>query len=427
MVDVVELSEWADIHLPGTSLTAADRHLAEQLGSSRRLYVDELLSGVRIRSQSWVGLVRFDGFDVRIIPKLADGNARLIQILALTGGIKPGWQSGALRTLDAQHVPDLLDLLTILLARESERILAQGVLHDYIEREEALGVVRGRFLVDRQWRRRFGQFQQLECRFDEHDSDIDENRLLSFTFGMCRSGIRNRGVLRRVRRLHEQFGSVCESDYIDPKEVRTRLVYHRLNSHYEDAHALCWLILRAMGVADLLASGSIRSNLFLIDMNLLFEQFVHKFLEFCVGGHYRVDYQTKTRSVLWDADRNRAYSAVIPDFHLVGKQGNLVVDAKYKLRDKMDTSDLYQGFLYAQAFGAAEELPSRSILIVPSQTRLVEHSRVEVRSTQGIRKSLLHLVGIPLAAAVDEMQADIRGPITEAVAAVISQTVGDGV
>ena len=139
---MLEISEWDEHFLPDATLSPNDHQLAQQLLPSRRLMVDEMLNGVRIQSQSWVGLVRFDRFDVRIIPKLSDGNARLVQMLALTGGLDLAWHSQASRELHAERSDDLLDLLSLLLVRECERILAGGVLHDYIEREEALPVVR---------------------------------------------------------------------------------------------------------------------------------------------------------------------------------------------------------------------------------------------------------------------------------------------
>src|SRR5207253_7416703 len=107
---------------------------------------------------------------------------------------------------------DLLDLISLLLVRECVRILAGGVLHDYIEREEALPVVRGRFLADRQWRKRSGQFHVLECRFDEHESDIDENRLLAFALGVSRALLRDRVLFRRVLSFHEQYRTSRLSD-----------------------------------------------------------------------------------------------------------------------------------------------------------------------------------------------------------------------
>jgi 5-methylcytosine-specific restriction enzyme subunit McrC len=418
---VVELSEWDEVFIPNAALTPSDRRIVGQLFPYRRLLFDELTTGLRIRAQSWVGLIRLENFDLRVVPKLADGNAKLVQMLAITGGIRAAWQNEAIRTVHAERVPDLLDLLSLLLIRESERILAGGVLHDYVEREEALGAVRGRFLADRQLLKRFGQFHLLECRFDEHDSDIDENRLLAFALGTCKTLLRDRFLIRRVLSLHEQFASICESEHLDTRHLRTSIVYHRLNSHYAGAHELCWLILEAMGIADLLTSGSVRSNVFLIDMNSLFERFVHKLIEFCLGTAYRVQYQMKMRSILWDADRDRPYSAVIRDFQLIGLEGNLIVDAKYKLGKKLDNADIYQCFLYAQAFGGATEAPSQSVLLVPSLTGSVEHSRLEVRDTQGARKSILHIVAFPVAAAVDEMQAGQLGPIATQLGSLLCQ------
>jgi 5-methylcytosine-specific restriction enzyme subunit McrC len=419
-IGLVELSEWDEYFIPNIALTPADRRLATQLLPARRLLLDELQTGLRIRSQSWVGLVRFENFDVRIVPKLTHGNARLVQMLALTGGITAAWQNDALRTLHAERVPDLLDLLSILLVRACERLLAGGVLHDYIEREEAIGVVRGRFLADRQWRKRFGQFHVLECRFDEHDSEIDENRLVGFALGACRTLLRENDLRRLVLVLHERFASICSCEAIDPRELRNRLCYNRLNAHYRGAHELCWLILDAMGIADLLQVGAVWSNVFLIDMNSLFERFVQKLLEFSVGSSYQVTYQKKSRSVLWDLERNRPYSAVIPDFELTGSGGRLIIDAKYKPGRKLNNSDIYQCFLYAQAFNDAPQLPSKAMLVVPAVQDTLEHSRLEVRSIQGDRKSVLHQVGIPLTGIVDEMLGHAPGPLSLKFAATVS-------
>jgi 5-methylcytosine-specific restriction enzyme subunit McrC len=420
-VGLVELSEWDERFIPNAALSPRDRRLADELLRLRRMTIDELTSGLRIRSQSWVGLIRFESFDLRVVPKLADGNIRLVQMLALTGGLKAAWQSAAIRTLRPERTADLLDLLSGLLVRECERILAGGVLHDYIEREDALNVVRGRFLADRQWRTRFGQFDLLECRYDDHDSDIDENRLLAFVLGASRRLVRDVPLRRRALSLYEQFASICGED-IDPRDLRSRLVYHRLNSHYAGAHELCWLILDAMGVADLLAPGALQNRVFLIDMNLLFERFVQKLIEFSLGTSCRVQYQMKTRTVLWEVDRDRPYSSVIPDFVLVRPGGGgVAVDAKYKPTPKLDNADIYQCFLYAQAFDSPGQ-GSRAYLVVPSLSGAIEHSQLDVRNTQGAKKARLHRIGIPVAAAVDELLSAARGQITTGLGSILAQT-----
>ena len=51
----------------------------------------------------------------------------------------------------------------------------------------------------------------------------------------------------------------------------------------------------------------------------------------------------------------------------------VAVDAKYKLYDqrKLDSGDVYQGFLYAYAFSGAGELAvPTAVLLYPSSTRV---------------------------------------------------------
>jgi len=85
----LKLSEWQTGHLANVTLCAADHRLAQQLsGEQGRLAVDELRTGVRVTAYSWVGLVRFADFEVRIEPKLTGDNINLVAMLALTTGLE---------------------------------------------------------------------------------------------------------------------------------------------------------------------------------------------------------------------------------------------------------------------------------------------------------------------------------------------------
>ena len=75
--------------------------------------------------------------------------------------------------------------LALLLAEECRRVVRAGLLADYIEREEDLPILRGRLLLDRQVLRRFGRLDRLECRHDEHERDILENRILAAALRAC--------------------------------------------------------------------------------------------------------------------------------------------------------------------------------------------------------------------------------------------------
>jgi 5-methylcytosine-specific restriction enzyme subunit McrC len=61
--------------------------------------------------------------------------------------------------------------------------------------------------------------------------------------------------------------------------------YHRQNEHYKPAHDLALLVLEGLGVEDVLAPAeTTRSFVSLIDINRLFERFVHRILREALAG-----------------------------------------------------------------------------------------------------------------------------------------------
>jgi hypothetical protein len=86
---VVELAEWQVTLRSDLALTDTDRALAASLarGQEGRLVVEDLRAGLRLRATSWIGLVRFAGFDVRIVPKLAGERPGLVQLLEFATGL----------------------------------------------------------------------------------------------------------------------------------------------------------------------------------------------------------------------------------------------------------------------------------------------------------------------------------------------------
>lgn len=80
---VFEIAEWETLQIDGEVLTPSDQRLKEELesGEEGRLLVDELRTGVRITARSWVGIVRFERFEVRVVPKLAGDNIGLVEMI----------------------------------------------------------------------------------------------------------------------------------------------------------------------------------------------------------------------------------------------------------------------------------------------------------------------------------------------------------
>src|SRR5262245_36225350 len=276
-VPTFEVAEWQTVLLDGQTLSDSDQRLKQDLeaGDEGRLRIDELRTGVRITARAWVGVVRFEHFEVRVVPKLAGDNLGLVEMIEFATGLDALRRSSSTRTLQAEGA-GLLDLIALLLAEASEAILRGGLLADYVEREDDLPVVRGRLLADHQVLRRFGRIDRLMCRFDEHEQDILENQLLAAALGQCSTRVSHEAVKRRVRRQLAIFQEVCRPDEMDLEAARREITYQRLNEYYRDAHRLAWLLLDGLGTKDLLARGEPRCFAFLIDMSRLFEMFVYR-------------------------------------------------------------------------------------------------------------------------------------------------------
>jgi 5-methylcytosine-specific restriction enzyme subunit McrC len=410
----IDLQEWQTRLVPGVVLSERDRALARELGdgSAGRLVVEELREGVRVRSTSWIGVVRFERFEVRVEPKLAGDSLRVVQMLEVTQGLEALRRNAGVRQLHAQGA-DLFDLFAYLLADECERLVKGGLLHGYLEEEEELPAARGRILWDRQVLQRFGRVDRLACRFDELQQDVVENRLLAAALGLCARSVRHAGVARRTRELAALFREVCDPEALVWPEV-AGLVYDRLNAHYEEAHALAKLLLAGSGTDDLLATGDRRCFAFLLDMNRLFEQLMEVVLRFVLGGKgLQVHVQQRDRSILWDVTRQRPYAPVIPDFVVEPRGGpgpRLTVDAKYKRYDdrQLDSADVYQGFLYGFAYAGAAGAP-RSLVVHPSESPSGSHRRLRVRTGTVAPEAFLDVVGVYIPSLLEELRSRSPG------------------
>jgi 5-methylcytosine-specific restriction enzyme subunit McrC len=426
---LLPLREWKSGFQPGVVLSQKDRLLAERLGGGGegRLVVEELRDGVRVHSSSWIGVVRFEHFEVRVEPKLAGDSLRVVQMLEATAGIDALRRNPGVRQLLAEGT-DLFDLFALLLTDECERIVKGGLLQGYLEEEDDLPIARGRILWDRQVLQRFGRVDRLACRFDELRQDVTDNRLLAVALGLCGQRARNEKVARKARGLEFLFREVCDPEAFSEEHL-AELVYNRLNEHYRDAHSLAKLVLKARGTDDLLATGDHRCFAFLLDMNTLFEHFMEVALRFALGGKgLQVRFQQRNPFVVWDVTRQRSYTTIIPDFVIEPHEGpasRLTVDAKYKDYDgrRLDTSDVYQSFLYAFAYSGRTGQP-RSLVIHPSENPSGSHRRLQIRTGPSGNDALLDIIGVYVPSLLEELRARRRGPHAEALAARVVEAMG---
>ena len=274
----LSIAEWRRGEIPDVGLTHRDRRLAERLrskGQDSSVDVREIDSGVVIEARGSVGLLRFEGFEVRIEPKLPGSHLELFRMVEFAGGASGITQLAGFPRLSFSGA-NLLDLVVKMLSGFSERLIRAGLRADYVEREGALPALRGRFLPDRQMLDRLGLLDQVVCRYDEHELDVPENQLLALALRRGARTAVDPAIRRGARGLADTFEELCSPAAFPLDLGRDAIIYDRMNEHYRDAHELAFLLLEGLGPQDPMTVGEKAVRSFLIDMSPLFERFVEK-------------------------------------------------------------------------------------------------------------------------------------------------------
>ena len=238
----------------------------------------------------------------------------------------------------------LPDVLAIALGRAARIAFARGLLHGYRTEEEAIYTVRGRIRFDERIRRRLGIALPVEVRYDEFTDDILANRLVkAAAYRLGHMGLRSPKARNDLGWIAGMLDNVSPVEFPagDVPEVR----FDRLNEHYLGVVALSRLILRH---SEFQANrGAVRASGFLVDMNVLFQDFVTVALREALGVSERTFGESSIPS-LDEGGRVR----LRPD--LVWHHGSsyaFVGDAKYKniTGKAVPEDDIYQMLAYLTA------------------------------------------------------------------------------
>ena len=284
---------------------------------------------------STVGAVEVGGLSVAIAPKMGIGP--LVSLACYAIG-KVEFRGTDFDFPDEVALPDALALALWNAAR---RAFGRGLLHGYIVHEEALQTVRGRIRFNEQIRRRFGIPLPVEVRYDEFTDDILANRLVKAAVErLGRSGLRSKKARTGLGWVWAMLDNVSLVDY-RPKDV-PEVKFDRLNEHYKSVVALARLVLRHGAFES--GRGEVRAQGFLMDMNVVFQEFLTVALREVLGVSDRVFGED------WISTLDvQGGIKLKPD--LVWKDGTsykFIGDAKYKrIKDeRIPNADVYQMLAY---------------------------------------------------------------------------------
>jgi 5-methylcytosine-specific restriction enzyme subunit McrC len=316
---LIELYEHQQIRRPSGPPSLEDEQLAERLSlgvDHPRLNIRWLANGqVEVAANAWVGVVRFTNLDVHVRPKYAGNTLALLKMLDYTRSTSGFRRLASDRTFEPEGAAPSRDHCESALRGNRAPHPAMDYCAATAAATDLLPVLRGRLDHRAQLLRRFGQLDQLHCRFDEHDTDHAEHQLLLTALDVARPIVESQELRRGLDRLRGELSQVCTPISQPADFYRRQIVYDRSNDRYRTAHELSYLILDHIGLDDLFrTTGSLRARSFMIDMNQLFEKFVSKlFSESLQDSQFDVTTQKRFQASIVGTHSGIPYTTLKPD------------------------------------------------------------------------------------------------------------------
>lgn len=300
-----------------------------------------------IKTEAYVGTIRFADFQLNILPKIIGGNdssclENLMFMLRYTKKLE-------IHTIDSAEISKTKQpFLEILIAHYANILLnalQQHIPHRYETKEENLPAVRGRILFAKNQLVNMGNLARVYCQFDEFTSDNLLNQTFKFVAqALCHltAVTATRARLNKILAIYEDV-ELRAISYAQAKKIlliRNQLIF-------KDVLDLALLFLQHSTIS--LHNKTFTHLAILFDMNKLFEEFVAAALEKAFPG------QVQTQKSLTIIDSiggyaNTSYS-IRPDILF---RDDTIIDTKYKILDlpnnKTSEADIYQMLAYNRFF-----------------------------------------------------------------------------
>lgn len=250
---------------PRVELTAAQRDTLRRIAPSVAVVPSIGTEGAYdLTPSSFIGAIRLPGLDLVIEPKLP-----IERVLFLVSYASGGWWSAEQARLEGAD--DLVEAIIPGFVAQLRAAYRRGVPQGYRVEEDALNTIRGRPRMDLLVQRRYGRVPPVDVVFDDYTEDILPNQLVRAAIARVeRLPLRNPSVRWPLRALDDALSGVSVPPF-DPRRV-PQVRYTRLTERLRSAVELARLIIA--GASFDLAQGTVGAGTFLIDMNVVFEDFV---------------------------------------------------------------------------------------------------------------------------------------------------------
>jgi 5-methylcytosine-specific restriction endonuclease McrBC regulatory subunit McrC len=297
------------------------------------------LEGRQLCARQYVGVIEVNDVVIEIYPKLDSALIAASNKEPLAPSVKVDtvmhnllWMLEVAKHRDlvettTAHLEEaplsFFDLFAYLLGKNLLPELERGVAHTYVTFEDDIKTVRGRIGLVEQVTRNWNRFDRVFCAWDEFTPNTAINRLFKCA---CQFLAERVNYMEAARLLIDCRALLSEVDDVSPVTALREIENLRLDRSVDRFRTAFDLARRLLaGIGHSMGVGSANTFVFLLDMNAVFEDYVHAVLE----SHFKtvVQEQKYVGSLL---DVHPGSISQLADYYWRDGTFVWIGDAKYK-------------------------------------------------------------------------------------------------
>lgn len=278
---------------------------------------------------------------------------------------------------------ELIDLFAKVLSNSCSRLLKQGLDRYYIEHEDVIMGIKGKFNFSATIKQNVLPLSKTACIYDEFDYDILHNQILKTTIGkLLRTKNLDSSLKDELHKIYLKLPPI--SEIVIRKSMFNQIRLHRNNYHYDFILKVCQIVNENLFIDE--TKGNYKFMDFTREekaMARLFEAFVRNFYK------VETDLSVSSDSITWQFESENIEDlemlpTMLTDITLQGKNQKIIIDTKYYKeafqtrydKQKINSNNLYQLFSYLKNQETDLEITKNceGILLYPSIHQDFEHT-----------------------------------------------------
>jgi 5-methylcytosine-specific restriction enzyme subunit McrC len=284
-----------------------------------------------IKAKQYCGIINHNGEDFYILPKIANNNNKQnlnIFTYMLIYAYDINVKNEDFANAQNHQSNNILEAFIQIFAKNLFKELQKGIYKNYINKEENLRVLKGKYLINENIKYNFNN-SKIYCSYDEFSEDNTLNQFFLYAIKTLLQYTKNKKLLKMCELV---FNEISFKQF-DINSLN--ITFDRLNSRFQNSFEFALLLLKKS--IPMFDDGK-KSFAFLFDMNLLFEKFV--------GNIYK---DNNPDVIIPKGNKKFGDLSLRPDII----NSNEIIDCKYKKLQENESSsrdDKYQMFVYANNY-----------------------------------------------------------------------------